>query len=177
MNVNLAELAKEIHEAAVAKGFWNVDNAAEKHLAKTHSELSEAVQADRAGVMYEIEHEGAKPEGVIAELADFVMMVLDMLETDGCIERVLEHERFVGEDEREIVAGATLPDLVISSHAVLVKMIDPKVDDEDTLIYAYSAIYMPVTWAEAHGYDLWEIIRTKMEYNAKSRAYLHGRAY
>ena len=176
MNVNLAELAKEIHAAAVEKGFWSVEDAVKKHIAKMHSELSEAVQADRAGIMYEIEHEGAKPEGVIAELADFVMMVLDMLETDGCIERVLEYDNLVGEDEREIVAGASLPDLVISCHAALVKMIDPKVNDEDTLIRAYSAIYMPVSWAEAHGFDLWKVIRVKMEYN-KSRPALHGRAY
>lgn len=177
MNVNLAELAKEIHEAAVAKGFWDVDNAAEKHLAKTHSELSEAVQADRAGIMYEIEHEGAKPEGVIAELADFVMMVLDLFEADGCIERVLEYERLVSEDERKIVANATLTMLVLSAHTALVKIMDPKVSEDDTLICAFSAIYMPMAWVEAHGFDIREIIRTKMEYNAKNRAYLHGRAY
>lgn len=174
--IDLNKLAAEIHAAAVEKGFWDVENAQIKHIAKMHSELSEAVQADRAGVMYEIEHEGAKPEGVFAELADFVMMVLDLFECNGCLERVMEYERFVSEDERKIVMNATLPDLAISAHAALSIMIDPEVSENDTLIFAFSAIYMPMAWVEAHGYDLWQIIRQKMEYN-KSRPRLHGRAY
>ena len=58
--VDLNKLAAEIHEAAVKKGFWSVEDAEAKHIAKMHSELSEAVQADRAGIMYEVEHEGGE---------------------------------------------------------------------------------------------------------------------
>ena len=89
--IDLNKLADELHAAAVEKGFWAVDDAEEKHVAKMHSELSEAVQEDRCGrpLLYvdDIEvvdritnpamFDGRKPEGVAAELADFVMMVLD----------------------------------------------------------------------------------------------------
>lgn len=83
---DLNKLAAEIHAAAVEKGFWDVEDAESKHIAKMISELGEIVQADRAGVMYEVEHDGAKPEGVIAEIADFVMMTLDLAMHDDMMD-------------------------------------------------------------------------------------------
>jgi hypothetical protein len=37
-------------------------------------------------------------------------------------------------------------------------------------------IHAPAIWCSKHGYDLWDVIRQKMEYN-RSRPKLHGRAY
>ena len=37
--VDLKNLAAEIHEAAVKRGFWDIEDAEEKHLAKMISEL------------------------------------------------------------------------------------------------------------------------------------------
>lgn len=166
MNVNLAELAKEIHEAAVEKGFWDVEDAEAKHIAKMHSELSEAVQADRVGNMYEVEHEGAKPEGVAAELADFVMMVLDWASLHGT--------KFEKPEKDPIGTKDTLYSLANDLHEVIVDMKSQRVARMGLLV-SVMIRYIEV-WLEERGYDLWQIIRQKMEYN-KSRPKLHGRAY
>lgn len=163
--IDLNKLAAEIHAAAVEKGFWDVEDAEAKHIAKMHSELSEAVQADRVGNMYEVEREGAKPEGVVAELADFVMMVLDLAK-----HRELQipnlHGSYTSPGDMFKI-HAPLYDLVNSLHAILVFISDDKL---------FRMIYCTEIWLAHRGYDLWQIIRAKMEYN-KSRPKLHGRAY
>lgn len=176
--MDLNKLAAELHEAALAKGFWGVDDAAKKHVVKMLSELGEVVQADRAGVMFEIEHEGAKPEGVAAELADFVMMALDYcaaMEID--IERMLigityDSVRAMMESK---MRDSSIPDLVLALFRALSGLTDP-----DGFNYfdasLLSVVYLPRLWLELRGYDLFEIIRLKMNYN-KSRPALHGRKY
>ena len=173
--IDLNKLAAELHEAAVEKGFWDVEDAVEKHIAKMHSELSEAVQADRADIMYEVERNGAKPEGVVAELADFVMMALDYLvQTDVTItdELSAKFEELANVPEAQNAAKACkLPQLVNSLHHAVC---DAQNDDISMLLGGLVFIH---AWMSLRDYDLWEIIRTKMEYNQKSRAYLHGRKY
>lgn len=174
MNVNLTELAKEIHAAAVEKGFWDVEDAMEKHCAKMISELGEIVQADRLGVMYEVERDGAKPEGVVSELADFAMMALDLLVQLGA------NFDAVAEVCTDYNALKTLTEHT-ETHALAMvlaaKLIALAVDADNTMgsDLAYT-IHIAAAWAETHSYDLWQIIRQKMEYN-KSRPKLHGRAY
>ena len=176
--MNYNELASELHAAAIKKGFWNVDDAVRKHLAKMISELGEVVQADRAGVMYEIEHESAKPEGVAAELADFVMMALDFcaaMEID--IERMLigiTYDSVWARMESEM-RDSSIPDLVLALDRALSGLTDPDgFNDFDASLLA--AVYLPRLWLELRGYDLFEIIRLKMAYN-ESRPALHGRKY
>ena len=166
--VDLNKLAAEIHEAAVKKGFWDVEDAETKHIAKMHSELSEAVQADRAGIMYEVEGDGGKPEGVAAELADFVMMLLDWAVYCGL---KLKHpmKSTVIEDEH-----IDLPNLANNMHEGIVFV--------DNDMYADSCIHIRFMVAcceeylRLNGFDLWDIIRQKMAYN-ESRPALHGRLY
>ena len=166
--IDLNKLAAEIHEAAVAKGFWNVEDAEAKHIAKMHSELSEAVQADRAGVIYEVEHEGAKPEGVIAELADFVMMLLDWAKYLDVNNLQIMKSKVIEQD------AIDLPNLVNNMHEGIV------IIDNNWFDPMYMHFIFMVACCEEYvslkGYDLWEIIRQKMEYN-KSRPALHGRNY
>ena len=173
--IDLNKLAEEIHAAAAEKGFWSVEDAEEKHIAKMHSELSEAVQADRAGIMYEVEHDGAKPEGVAAELTDFVMMAFDLLAWEGLktVERFEEAVEEVLGDEESLceVREGTLPVLVNEMHAIVSRA----VNDDELYLLACAAVVVYM-WLHARGYDLWQIIRAKMEYN-KSRPALHGRAY
>lgn len=174
------ELASELHAAAVKKGFWGVEDAVKKHVVKMLSELGEVVQADRAGIMYEIEHEGAKLEGVAAELADFVMMALDFcaaMEID--IERML-----IGITYHDVRArmesemrDSTIPDLVLMMDSALNTLSNPDPDGFDAFGAALlSVVYLPRLWLELRGYDLFEIIRLKMAYN-ESRPALHGRKY
>ena len=169
--IDLNKLAKEIHAAAVEKGFWDVENAQIKHIAKMHSELSEAVQADRAGVMYEIEHEGAKPEGVFAELADFVMMVLDLFAALNVeLAEGSPSEWMTEPVEESTLLEFDLPTLVCALHSELC-------DAMYNAGQAHKMLVMPYMWLHARGHDLWKIIRVKMKYNKKNRGYLHGRAY
>lgn len=177
--MELNKLAAELHEAAVEKGFWSVEDAHKKHVVKMLSELGEVVQADRAGVMYEIEHEGAKPEGVAAELADFVMMALDYcaqagIDVDDILSQLTYTEFCEGVDEK--ISEMPAHRLVFIMNDALAYL-----TNDDVIIDRSAAVYIICysvrRWLELRGYDLWEIIRLKMEYNQKSRAYLHGRKY
>ena len=176
--IDLNKLAAEIHEAAVAKGFWDVEDAEEKHLAKMISELGEVVQADRAGVMYEIEHEGAKPEGVVAEMADFVMMALEMY-----VHCKIDINSIVGVmpfDEYRASLGAEIAERPAYSVVSLLDMALNAFVDCDSIADVKGCVlvttYSVCCWVLEQGFDLWEVIRQKMEYN-KSRPALHGRKY
>lgn len=173
--IDLNTLAADIHAAAVEKGFWDVEDAADKHVAKMHSELSEAVQTDRAGIMYEVEREGAKPEGVAAELADFVMMALDLLaREDFDMDEISMHvHKVIRSSERCLhqARESTLPALVNNVH----KLVSSAVFGNKLDLLCVAVIVVDA-WLRARGHGLWEIIRSKMEYN-KSRPKLHGRAY
>lgn len=174
--IDLNKLAEEIHAAAVEKGFWDVEDALEKHVAKMHCEISEAVQADRAGIMYEVERDGAKPEGVVAELADFVMMTFDLIETAGTVDEVLEYISVAEETAEEMMIHArSLPTIAVALHHATCEIVSDASDDDKHII-ATSMIAIPYAWLKDKGYDLWQIIRQKMEYN-KSRPALHGRLY
>lgn len=190
--IDLNKLAEELHAAAVEKGFWAVEEAEIKHIAKMHSELSEAVQEDRCGrpLLYvdDIEvcdritdpamFEGRKPEGVAAELADFVMMVLDF-----CAQVELEPATLLDgisfESYRSIMhedaKSMSLPEFVLMLHRAIDNLTYP--DDFNAMGGALLVMtYGVCLWLEIHGVDLWDIIRLKMEYN-KSRPALHGRKY
>lgn len=187
--IDLSKLAAELHEAAVKKGFWNVHHAESRHIAKMHCELSEAIQEDRCGrpMLYvddiEVEAQitdpamfgGRKPEGVAAELADFVMMALDYLVHVGVdfSEDVGDvfAECYIDPELRKEVKDHDLCEIVNVLHSCVV---DTDEDgDVSTLIGSILAV---CAWLEVRGCDLWEVIRIKMEYN-KSRPALHGRAY
>lgn len=169
--IDLNKLAAEIHEAAVKKGFWEVADAEEKHLAKMISELGEVVQADRAGIMYEVERDGGKPEGVIAELADFVMMAVDLYkhydcDFDAISEAIADYD---GLKTTISVTPAYMIALALSAYVIEYG----KGEYDGSLA---NAIWVAAAWADAHGFDLWDIIRQKMAYN-ESRPELHGRLY
>lgn len=190
MNIDLNKLSRELHEAAVEKGFWDVEDSINKHVAKMHSEISEAVQEDRCGrpLLYVDDiavvsritdpalFDGRKPEGVAAELADFVMMALDYLEYGGVTRRIARYADIVCGDLRETISKSDFAQLAVSLHAALSKASAIETDDENTLIALCFMVYAPVVWLNGHGCDIWEIIRLKMEYN-RSRPKLHGRLY
>lgn len=104
MNIN--QLAKEVHENAVAHGWWETPPTLPEALCLIHSELSEALEeyregnplvygtcalaaedckfsgvCDRVGTPGEDGEVGGpcKPEGIAVELADVIIRTLDLM--------------------------------------------------------------------------------------------------
>lgn len=74
--MNLDEWAREIHEIAVEHGWWDEERSFGEIVALCHSELSEALEADRRGEELAEDRDG-KPEGVAVEMADCMIRILD----------------------------------------------------------------------------------------------------
>lgn len=79
----LNELAKEIHEEAQRHGWWYEERNVFELLALVHSEVSEAVEDCRHGLMDTYFEPDGKPCGYPSELADIIIRVLDMAEAAG----------------------------------------------------------------------------------------------
>ena len=79
MTIN--QLQKEVFEISTSKGWHDQGHALSELLVLIHSEVSEAVESDRnyeEPLWYDLS-KGGKPEGVVAELADVVIRVLDTM--------------------------------------------------------------------------------------------------
>ncbi len=93
---SIAELQAEIHEDAIAHGWYESDRTEGDYIALEHSELSEALEEYRKGnkpweVYFEdgpsfglldarydfVVHDMRKPEGMAVEKADAIIRILD----------------------------------------------------------------------------------------------------
>lgn len=75
----LNALAQEIHENAKEHGWWESERNFGEIIALCHSELSEALEEERAGNPVVWHGENGKPEGAYVELIDCVIRILDYL--------------------------------------------------------------------------------------------------
>lgn len=88
----LTELAKDIHERNRDKGFWDDYRPLTETTMLIVTELSEAVEEDRAGNPGHYVVNG-KPEGTDVELVDALIRLLDLLGSRGtAIDRILEEK-------------------------------------------------------------------------------------
>ena len=164
-------IQKEIHENAVAHGWWESERSFGEICALIHSELSEALEEYRKNQpnVYWIAH---KPEGIAVELADAVIRILDYmgregLRFDSLAESAVSKDKAVFEDFGDFIARchSDISDAYLRSGI------------EEDLIDRTAALSVCIArigaYFEANGLDLAEIIAVKHAYN-KERPYRHG---
>lgn len=75
--LNLDDLKKKVREVNEANGWFDTNRTFGDEMALLHSEVSEAFEAFRDGVVYVFDEKTGKPEGIVSELADVLIRLLD----------------------------------------------------------------------------------------------------
>ena len=199
----IKELSKEIHENAVAHGWWDGKRDPDEIVALIHSEWSEALEEARAGrpnaykvymdggiygeavlvergsPEYEMLHK--KPEGTAVEIIDGCIRILDYFGSVNC--------EFTGKDD----APSTFESLYIRNADNLVDYTLPKIitnlhlqtslsiEYGDALTgpnvwYMMMALNLGLSWVKHQGIDPIMLLLEKHEYN-KGRPYKHGKLF
>ena len=191
---NIEQIKKEIHENAIAHGWWETPRSFGEICALIHSELSEALEEYRDGkpdVYVFGEHgitpitpeewDGEKPEGIAVELADAVIRILDYMgeaELEYCPEA---DDLYTYEGKTPQEEQADFGDFIARCHSDISDAYlraSMAFSDRDMNIYRAAALSVCIRRIEAYcerkrGYDLSRIIAIKHEYN-KTRPYRHG---
>lgn len=152
--MNLVELQNKIHQQNVEMGWWDNPRPFSTFVCLFHSELSEAMEGDRKGLMDD--HLPQYPMFQV-ELADFVIRCLDWLGAKGNTSFDYSVTSPVGLDNCE--ALATLHSLVSNAYE------ERELSNEhliDATIFSFDFAY-------EEKFNLHKIILEKVEYN-KHRA-------
>lgn len=163
---NLIELQNKIHQQNVEMGWWDNPRPFSTFVCLFHSELSEAMEGDRKGLMDD--HLPQYPMFQV-ELADFVIRCLDWLGSknhrdveDNFDFFDINYENF---DEIELIARVHNG----VSQAYQMYLDKNGIADFDVRDGIMSCVEVCWHWCKFNGIDLHQIILEKVEYN-KHRA-------
>lgn len=177
--VNIDELAREIHENARSKGFWEEARNRGEMLMLVISELAEAMEEHRDGNPLIYKTYTGKPEGILIELADAAIRILDTLYADwnkpmyGYIRTHFKEEMKaqlrVHKDRDQYVVGTNFAENLLRVTAFVVRA-------EANKMWLVPALVYIDRLAMSLDADLWEAVDMKINFN-HTRPYKHGKAY
>lgn len=188
----LNRYAKDFHERAVAKGFWDEPRSVGHYLMLAFGELHEAIEADRLGKWVKLTPEQVEElrglEGAAFAQA-FLRMVKDTVEDEiaDAVKRLLDllgwmlKDRALSETEVETDLGVSA--FYISGEMTLAEALWPILQEACCLCGKYAhryailyAIKSLELLCERLGIDLMAHIELKTKYN-ETRPAKHGKKY
>ncbi len=155
--MNLIELQNKIHSQNKAMGWWDEPRPFSTFVCLFHSELSEAMEGDRKGLVDD--HLPQYPMFQV-ELADFVIRCLDWLASKYYVDHNHAFDFYIPEDMDNLSLIAWL-------HHSVSMALDSEIGID--CVYLASAVNGCFVFANDNSFDLHQIILEKVEYN-KHRA-------
>lgn len=184
--------AKDCHQRAVAKGFWDEPHSVGHYLMLVVSELSEAVEADRIGKWAKLTPEAVKNLRVVSDATftqAFLSFVKDRVEDEiaDAVIRLLDLLGWMLKDralsEKEVETDLGVSAFYIAGEMTLADALWPILQEAccHCDMYAHrTAILYSIKSLELLcnrlGIDLMAHIDLKLKYNA-TRPALHGKKY
>ena len=197
------ELAKAVHENAVAHGWWDDEREAPEIIALIHSEWSEALEEARAGrpLVYYLcadcedgpccctkdtsiydcgfDKTGRKPEGIAVELIDGCIRILDYM---GRLKSEIADKDGCASEIESLYSDAKvekIPDRVPEVIAYLHLNTSGALANGLTIVNVFALLHamaLALSWVKKQGLDPLAILLEKHEFN-KSRPYKHGKKF
>ena len=187
----LNRYAKDCHQRAVAKGFWDETHSVGHYLMLVVSELSEAVEADRIGKWAKLSPEAVKNLRVVSdaeftqaflwfvkdrvedEIADAVIRLLDLL---GSLLDGRELQDWYVNCLYSVYGEDGIPPMLTDALMPIIVDLCCAYDNCDTtggILYAIKSLEQ---LCDHLGIDLMAHIELKLKYNA-TRPAKHGKKY
>lgn len=152
--INLIELQNKIHQQNVEMGWWDEERPFSTFVCLFHSELSEAMEGDRKGLMDD--HLPEYPMFQV-ELADFVIRCLDWLGSRGANE--------YGQTSGAKIENVDNCLMLAYTHKCVSNCLSAYGEPEDAEFVLSAVVEYCFEYAEYSKFDLHQIILEKVEYN------------